>query len=302
MTDRIYKGDSIYDSISDYTVIDLETTGKYITSCEIIEMAAVKVRDSKIVDTFTQLVKPSHDVPKEVSELTGISQDMLKDAPDISSAIENYINFIGDDIIVRHNITTFDANLIYDCYLACCGKAFKNAMLDTYHFSRRCDIDVPDYKLTTIASHLGIEYANAHRALSDCIANFRCYELLKDRYAVKPKAQAKTIKKKVQCADAADFAQALDTNIDFAGKKICLTGEFEHISRTAAASALSNLGATMQPRVTSKTDYLVVGGKGSEKWLYGSYGQKVEKALELQKKGYPIKIFKEEAIFSGSDT
>ena len=128
------KGDSIREKLNNYTVIDLETTGKYITTCEIIEMSAVKIRFGKVADTFTTLVKPKGILPKEVTQLTGITPDMLKNAPLITESIEDYVNFIGNDIILGHNITSFDSNLIYDAYFTYNGLEFNNDMLDTYHY------------------------------------------------------------------------------------------------------------------------------------------------------------------------
>ena len=130
------KGFSIREELNNYTVIDLETTGKYITTCEIIEMSAVKIRFGKVADTFTTLVKPKGILPKEVTQLTGITPDMLKNAPLITESIEDYVNFIGNDVILGHNITSFDSNLIYDAYFTYSGLEFNNDMLDTYHYAR----------------------------------------------------------------------------------------------------------------------------------------------------------------------
>lgn len=173
------KGNSIREKLANYTVIDLETTGKYITSCEIIEMSAVKVRFGKVVDTFSTLVKPKGVLPQEVVKLTGITSDMLKSAPLITESIDDYVNFIGNDVILGHNITAFDSNLIYDAYYSCSGSKFSNDMLDTYHYARCCDIEVSDYRLVTLAKYFNIENNNAHRALNDCLVNFECYEALK---------------------------------------------------------------------------------------------------------------------------
>lgn len=176
------KRKSIRADISDYTVIDLETTGISIYSCEIIELAAVKVRGSKIIDEFRTLVKPRRRISSMITDITGITNEMVSDAPYIEEVLGDYLEFIGDDIILGHNIASFDRNII-KIYCERLGLTpFLNDTLDTCTYSRRCDIDVPDRKLTTLTRYFNIDHKNAHRALADCIANFECYERLKKYY------------------------------------------------------------------------------------------------------------------------
>ena len=178
--EREYKGCSLLSDINDYTVIDLETTGRNIKDCEIIELAAVKVRNGEIVDTFSSLVQPSESVPAEITVLTGICDEMLVNAPRIDQVIEEYIDFIGNDIVLGHNIQTFDSNIIYDLCEGFGLDPFANNMLDTLKYSKHCRIDVPNRRLSTLSTYFGITHDNAHRALSDCIANHEVYQRLKD--------------------------------------------------------------------------------------------------------------------------
>lgn len=179
---RHYKGKNILADINDYTVFDLETTGLNVNTCEIIEIAAIKVRSGKIVDQFTSLVKPSLSVPSEITVFTGICDEMLVDAPKIEDIIDDFIDFIGNDIILGHNISTYDSTIIYDICESLNMKHFSNDMLDTAQYARHCRIDVPNNKLTTLTKYLGIEHKNAHRALGDCIANHECYQKLKSLF------------------------------------------------------------------------------------------------------------------------
>lgn len=286
------KGLSIREKLNNYTVIDLETTGKYITTCEIIEMSAVKIRFGKIADTFTTLVKPKGVLPKEVTQLTGITPDMLKNAPLITESIEDYVKFIGNDVIIGHNISSFDSNLIYDAYLKYKGLEFNNDILDTYHYARCCNIDVADYKLITLAEYFNVENNNAHRALNDCLVNFEVYEYLKPFYNGCYKcSSAQLNKEKNQIYNDLDLSK-------FVGKQICLTGEFYYCSKSDMAEHLKSIGADIKSNVSLKTDYVIIGSKGNEKWSFGNYGSKIKKALELQEKGKNIKIIKEEDILT----
>ncbi len=182
MVKNTNKRKSIRADISDYTVIDLETTGVNIYYCEIIELSAVKIRESKIIDEFSTLVKPRGRISSMITSITGITNEMVTDAPYIEEVLPDYLNFIGDDIILGHNIASFDRNII-KIYCERLGlPPFCNDILDTCTYSRHCNINVPDRKLTTLTSYFNIEHSNAHRALADCIANYKCYEKLKKFY------------------------------------------------------------------------------------------------------------------------
>ena len=102
---------SIIDFPTDYTVIDIETTGFSPTYDSIIELAAIKYRDDNIVDSYTTLINPEIPIADEISSLTGISDFDVNDKPIISEVINEFISFIGDDLIVGHNVG-FDINFI----------------------------------------------------------------------------------------------------------------------------------------------------------------------------------------------
>ncbi len=376
---RPHKGKTIRKSISNYTVIDLETTGRYINSCEIIEIAAAKVRNGKIIDTFSCLVQPTKAVPRAIEMLTGITNEMLIHAPFIEDVIYDFIEFIGKDTVIGHNISSFDCNIIYDLCEGFGMEPFNNTILDTYHYARCCDIDVPNYKLTTLTSHFGVEHDSAHRALADCIANHECYEMLKTLYTgcydsstkspstplfhkkysdatmslqmlsgivegvicdgILSDEEIRFLKKWTddnQCLAgnfpfdiiSATILDILEDNIitaderallfniltDYSNpvencseknteticiqdKQVVLTGEFNYGEKSEVTKTLENLGATVKNSVSGKTDYVIVGSKGSDNWSCGNYGSKVKKALELQEKGNSIKIVKEEDFF-----
>lgn len=373
---RTYKGNTILADINDYTVIDLETTGINVNTCEVIEIAAVKVRNGKIVDTFSSLVKPFFKVPNEITVLTGICDEMLIEAPKVEDIISDFIDFIGNDIILGHNIASYDSCIIYDICYHLDMKHFSNDMLDTAQYARHCRIDVPNNKLTTLTKYLGIEHKNAHRALGDCIANHECYQKLKSlfdksytngntsghihntRFAEETKqlhelsAIVKNIMSDNVLADdeicllndwtkhnehlkgnypfdiiskalndvledgvitedervyLMDILSNYDnpveqqnsdtSNIVIAGSKIVLTGEFTSGSRAEITNKLTEMGAKVIGSVSTKTNYVIVGGYGSSDWAHGNYGTKVKKALELQAQGVDIKIVKEGDFF-----
>ena len=304
-TDRPEKGENLRIKTDNYTVIDLETTGKYVGYCEIIEMSAVRVRDNKVTDTFSTFIKPNSEIPEKVTEITGINDDMVADAPGIREKLPEFLEFVGDDIVVGHNIASFDSSLIYDLCLEFGLKPFANQMVDTLHYARCCDIDVPDYKLTTLTEYFGIEH-DAHRALNDCLANVKVYEKLKETYTghyntkiADDSSEMPEILSETENISKPENLCVCETYADLSGKSIVLTGEFECGSRAEIELFLENQGAVIKTSVSGKTDYLLIGTLGNEDWSFGSYGSKFEKAVELQEKGKPIKILKEEDFFEG---
>ena len=114
--ERKNKGKSVNAYVSDYCVVDIETTDS-IPNGEIIEFGAIKVRNHKIIDTFSTLIKPPCYICKFITELTGITNDMVKDAPVLDDVIDKFLEFVGNDIIVGYNNSSFDMCVLYDYIL-----------------------------------------------------------------------------------------------------------------------------------------------------------------------------------------
>ena len=97
---------------SDYVVFDLETTGTSCMTDEVVEISAVKARDGKAVDEFSTLVNPGRPIPFYASEVNGITDDMVAESPCFEEALKQFLDFAGDDVLVGHNIHTFDMKFI----------------------------------------------------------------------------------------------------------------------------------------------------------------------------------------------
>lgn len=178
---RCNKGESLLIALNDYVVVDLETTGLSPFDEEIIEFAAARVVNGSVIETFSTLANPRRQISKKITVITGITNEMLNDAPDVSDALDGFLEFVGDSVIVGHNIG-FDINFIYDSCMRhgkCC---FTNDFIDTLRISRRCVEHLPDHKLDTISKYYGIPNDNAHRALSDVLCTYKVYEVFKNFY------------------------------------------------------------------------------------------------------------------------
>ena len=113
MSLREQKGKSLIDIPNNYVVFDIETTGLDPEFDEIIEIGAVKIKDGIKIDTFNSLIKPEYEIDEFITELTGITNEMVENAPSIDEVLPKFMDFIKDYIIIGHNVN-FDINFFYD--------------------------------------------------------------------------------------------------------------------------------------------------------------------------------------------
>jgi len=150
-----------------FIVFDLETTGLSPNSDRITEIGAVKVVNGEIVETFDRLVNPGMPIPAQITALTGITSAMVKDAPDETVAVPEFLEFIGgeDVILVAHN-ASFDMGFMNS---ACerLGLSFENPYIDTLALSRVLFKGIKNYKLDTVVKFLGLSDFEHHRADAD---------------------------------------------------------------------------------------------------------------------------------------
>ncbi len=161
-----------------FAVVDLETTGlndghNGKKADSIIEIGAVKIERGRITEKYSTFVACAEPIPKEITELTGISSKELQGAPTVKEAIKRFCDFSRDCTIVGHNIL-FDYGFIR-YYGKQYGLEFNNDIIDTYLLSReRLQGKVENYKLNTVAKHFGISL-NPHRALADAEASAKIF-------------------------------------------------------------------------------------------------------------------------------
>jgi len=154
---------------SEIIIVDVETTGLCAKNDEIIEIAAVKIKDGQIIDEFSSLVKPKIKISQKITDLTSITEQMLSTADEINKVIRNFNDFCGQsDIICTHN-SAFDSAFI-DKALRDAGLEERFFYIDSLHLCRRLYSGLKTYKLKTVTKYLNIEHSNAHRALSDALA------------------------------------------------------------------------------------------------------------------------------------
>ncbi|MBQ9734774.1 MAG: 3'-5' exoribonuclease [Clostridia bacterium] len=163
-----------------YVVFDLETTGLDFMNEGITEIGAVKIVNGKITEQFHTLVKPDYRITEENIAITGITPDMVKDAPKIGAVIPDFMKFIDKTIIVAHN-ADFDTKFIRR-FAGAEEYELKNQVLDTVAIARENLKQLRRHDLHTLAEHFGIVFHH-HRALSDAYATAEIFiELMKMQY------------------------------------------------------------------------------------------------------------------------
>ena len=176
---RLYKGSSLFTFPSDYTVIDIETTGLSPAECEIIEIAALKIRKDEVVSDFSYLIKPTAPINSFITSLTGITNSMVSSSPDIKTVLSHFKEFTQDDILMGYNVH-FDINFIYDNMISYLGVPLTNDFVDVLRFSRKALPMLRSKSQTNVAEYLGVSSTGAHRALNDCIICNECYKKLRN--------------------------------------------------------------------------------------------------------------------------
>lgn len=175
----IVTGDDNRNFDDEYICFDLETTGFNAKSDKIIEIGAVRVKNNVIQDEFCTFVDPKIPVPERITEVTGITSDMVKGAPTEDIAIKNFIDFCKDSpVLVAHN-ANFDVSFIKAATKRL-GIDFSFTYVDTVPMSRALIMSIKNHKLDTVAKFLKIPEFNHHRASDDARAlAYILIELLK---------------------------------------------------------------------------------------------------------------------------
>lgn len=186
-------GKNLLKFVPNFTTIDLETTGRSNKSRDITEVSAVKYRNYKKVDSLSFLIKPENTILPYVVSLTGITDEMVENAPHIDDVIERIVAFIGDDIILGHNVA-FDYNLVSEAIEYKRGYGLQNDMVDTLRISRLILRDIENHKLETLCRYFNVERKVGHRALEDCEQTSQVYIALKERFVMLKEQKQKETK------------------------------------------------------------------------------------------------------------
>lgn len=314
-SERVESGKELKKAIDDYVVYDIETTGFSPENDEIIEIAAIKISKGKVVEQFESLVHPSCEISRKIIKLTGIDNIMVANAPEISDVLKNFVSFIGDSIILGHNIKRFDNVFIANALQNSGLSPLKNDFIDTLTISRKLLPELKSHILENLIDYYQIEKSKQqHRALNDCEYTYQIYEKMKEKI-IAESIDADTFKENVKAPSTKNSSKSsksypkyedlrqitssktsFNENHPLFGKNCAFTGELKKYSREEAAMLIVDLGGKCENNVTKKTNYLIVSDDSDKK------SGKQKKAEEYKLKGQDIEIISESVFYDMLET
>lgn len=324
---REQKGKSLIAFPDDFTVIDIETTGLDPEVCEILEIGAVRVRNGKPVEQFHSFVYPilsdddfydyddddkeiklsledavANYIPPFIQRLTGITPDMLMEAPHVDEVLNNLTAFIGNDILIGHNVN-FDINFIYDALERFNNKTLENDFVDTLRLSRKAFPTLPHHTMKYLSTALDLQHASTHRTTGDCLACLDVFEKCKE-VAVQEGIEQWIEKNSSNSSrrPALSVSEGNPENFDpespLYGKTCVFTGTLSKMVRKEAMQMVVDIGGQVADNVTKSTDFLIMGEQDYSKFADGKESSKTKKVKSLQAKGQNIHILSEDDFYS----
>lgn len=149
-----------------FTAIDTETTGLNSQSDRVIEIGAVKFNSCGVIEKYNTLINPQSPIPFESTQIHNITNDMVKDSPIFDEISREFLDFIGDSILIAHNIN-FDLRFLNSELTRNEKQIIKNDLIDTLRFARWVFPEEGKYSQQHLAEKLKIDVKNAHRAWDD---------------------------------------------------------------------------------------------------------------------------------------
>ncbi|MET4717157.1 DNA polymerase-3 subunit epsilon [Bradyrhizobium japonicum] len=176
---EIGRVDYRFDPEQDYVVVDIETTGSWSNGDRITEIGAVKVRNHQVVDEWQSLLNPQRSIPAKIVQLTGITNEMVRDAPLFAEVADSFMQFMADGIFVAHNVSFDYGFLSYEFERI--GRRFRFPKLCTCAGMRRRYPGHKSYGLGKLCEIYGISLDNHHRALCDARASAQLLNLINQK-------------------------------------------------------------------------------------------------------------------------
>ena len=283
------KGQEWPDFISDYTMLDIETTGLNPYRDHVTELGAVKVRANKVVDEFSQLVvyPRSNHVPSFITKLNGITEDLLleKGKP-VKEAMTAFRTFIGDDIVIGYNVN-FDLNFLYDLARKFHLPKLSNNYVDVLRLAR---VYYPQQhnRLLDCIQRAGIAQVEQHHGLADSLDTKKVYDDFRQHFTPELLQEAQGKLKNIDLLQDELEVWELGFRNPVNNKKIAFAPEVE-INGTEAAQMVNNMNGVAQTGVKADTDYLIMSDNG----FFSKSNPETLKAKEFNHAGSKIKRLSE---------
>lgn len=302
------KGKSLLKFVDDYTVVDIETTGNSLYYDKILEISAAKYRSNQLIAQFSSLVQCDRKISSFITELTGINNEMLADAPVLSDVLSDFIDFVGNDIILGHNVS-FDINFLYDSIASTFDYCLNNDFIDTLRLSRRILRFLENHKLSTIANHFEIERI-IHRGLIDCDVTNQVYQQIRRNVMSDELDSEGNLKLKFTPSDTkyhtnlsliqpSVSSEEIRKYCDefFFEKNVVITGKLSFYTKKELGQIIVNQGGYFSDSVNCKTNVLILGNTDYQESIYNKKSAKHMKAEKLLSQGSDIRIIDENTAY-----
>jgi DNA polymerase-3 subunit epsilon len=291
-----------------FTAIDFETANAQRSS--VCAVGAVKVREGRIVDSFTTLVRPPAGCDEFASRnvaVHGITGEQVADAPQWPATFRRLMEFIGDDVIVAHN-AAFDTSVLLNACGVCDLDWPALESLCTLQLAR-ATLTMPSYSLPWVVEHLGLETFEHHDPAADAQAAAQVLLALANRLdcstveELSTRAAVPVVRTSTEAEEATlsalDSAPEPLTGTGFADEVVCFTGGLKAMNRTTAQQIVAEQGGTTQGSVGKKTTILVTGDFDVHTFKPGAeFTTKLEKAFAAVEAGQALEIITEDEFLA----
>lgn len=255
-----FRDQQVYDMISDYVVFDLETTSFISSVCKVIEISAIRVTKGKKTATFHSFVNPEEHIPEEATRVNNIYDYMVENAPVINDVLGEFLDFIGDSVLIGHNIATFDLPIISRLTREIFDRDVTNNYIDTLIIARQC-FPGKSHTLQSMAQLLSIDFDDLHRSTVDCETTIKLYE------ALKPHMALHNAYIQIKPDLTAFIPEATSMQNVFRGKTCIMYGSFSFVDSSKLQMICDALGMICIDYFAYSADYLILGTGMYEKYI-----------------------------------
>lgn len=241
-----------------FVAIDIETTGLNPTCDEIIEVSAVRYRNGHEVEAYETFVKPTRPLGVFITLFNGITNDMVADAPAVGEIMPPLRAFIGDSVLLGHNVH-FDINFLYDAIERAGAPHLTNDFIDTMGLLRRIKGTEAPGSLAAAAQAYSISVPGHHRAGWDSRCAAELFLRLVSSGELQPEHMRPPKRQYHSLSEIVPESDDIDPYNPCYGKTFVFTGALTHFLRTEAMQEVVNRGGNCKKAVTKNTNFLVEG-------------------------------------------
>lgn len=292
---RPFKGRRAAVIPDEFVAIDIETTGLNPTCDEIVEVSAVRYRNGHEVEAYETLVKPTRPLSAFITLYNKITNDMVADAPAVGEIMPPLRTFIGDSVLLGHNVH-FDINFLYDAIERAGAPHLSNDFIDTMGLLRRIKGAEAPGSLADAAQAYSISVPGHHRAGWDSRCAAELFLRLVSSGELQPEHMRPPKRQYHSLSEIVPESDDIDPYNPCYGKTFVFTGALTHFLRTEAMQEVVNRGGNCKKAVTKNTNFLVEGDFDHVDVGEDGESTKQQKARELQLKGYDICVISESAF------